>query len=233
MSENLYIIIPAYNEAENIATTINEWHEIVSRVSPESRLFVIDDGSKDNTYSIMEKLTGQYPQLKIETKINSGHGATLTYGYKKALSEHADYIFQTDSDGQTVPQEFWEFWCLRSQFDFIIGERTNRQDGLSRIMVTKVLKIILKIIFKVSIPDANTPFRLMNAKTLENYIEKIPDEYNLTNIMLTVLMLKDKVKTKFIPISFKQRQGGKNSINIPRICKIGLRAVSDFKKFQA
>ena len=73
----------------------------------------------------------------------------------------------------------------------------------------------------------------MNAKTLENYIEKIPDEYNLTNIMLTVLMLKDKVKTKFIPISFKQRQGGKNSINIPRICKIGLRAVSDFKKFQA
>ena len=48
--ENLYIVIPAYNEEENIENVVREWHEIVEKIGQNSKLVVIDDGSKDNTY---------------------------------------------------------------------------------------------------------------------------------------------------------------------------------------
>ena len=87
------------------------------------------------------------------SKPNSGHGATILYGYNYAIKQGADYIFQTDSDGQTLPSEFNQFWALRKQYDMLVGNRVRREDGISRVIVSKVLKTILWIIFRVSITD--------------------------------------------------------------------------------
>jgi len=224
----LFIVIPAYNEEENIFAVAAEWHEIVVKTGTESRLLVIDDGSKDKTYKILTELSEKLPQLLSITKQNSGHGATLLYGYNYALKQNADYIFQTDSDGQTKPEEFWQFWEQRDVFPVLIGYRNRREDGFSRIFVTKILKIVLWCVFRLDIADANTPFRLMQAEILRRHIGQVPDEYNLTNVMLTVLFVKYKENVKFIPITFRQRQGGVNSINFKEIIKIGIQAVKDF-----
>ena len=74
MSDNLYITMPAYNEAENIEETIKQWHPVVEKISPDSRLVIVNDGSKDNTFEIMEGLQDKYLQLIPITKKNSGHG---------------------------------------------------------------------------------------------------------------------------------------------------------------
>lgn len=227
--EKLYIIIPAYNEEENIETVAYQWHNVVKAVSPDSRLVVINDGSKDSTYSLLCRMEKELPQLTALTKENSGHGATLLYGYRYALEHNADYIFQTDSDGQTLPQEFMPFWNLRHSYQAIIGHRDHREDGISRVFVTKVLKMILFMIFRVRIPDANTPYRLMNHTLLEKYIDKIPEDFNLSNVMLSVLFVKGKEAVTFLPISFRPRQGGVNSINLKKITKIGFQAIRDFR----
>jgi dolichol-phosphate mannosyltransferase len=112
--EKLYIILPAYNEEENIEKVAEEWHNIVQKIGLESRLVIIDDGSSDNTFGILEELKKELSQLTILTKSNSGHGATVLFGYKYAILNGADYIFQTDSDGQTLSSEFWEMWKRRS-----------------------------------------------------------------------------------------------------------------------
>ena len=85
--EKLYIVIPAYNEEETIQQVIKEWYPIVEKVGGESRLVIIDDGSKDRTYQIIKKAAEQYPQLIPLTKPNKGHGATVLYGYQYALQE--------------------------------------------------------------------------------------------------------------------------------------------------
>jgi len=59
--------------------------------------------------------------MEAATKGNEGHGATLLSGYRRALDGGADYIFQTDSDGQTLSGEFWEFWRNRAEYDARIG----------------------------------------------------------------------------------------------------------------
>ena len=166
--DRLYIVIPAYNEEENIEQVIRDWYPVVERHSAEgtSRLVVIDDGSKDGTYKILQEYQKKYPLLEAVTKPNAGHGATVLYGYHYALEHGADYVFQTDSDGQTLPEEFEPFWEQREQYDLLIGKRCHRQDGKSRIFVTRVLRLVVGLTFRVWVeidrndhrprPDAGT-----------------------------------------------------------------------------
>ncbi len=232
MMDKLYIVIPAYNEEENIDSVAREWHEIVKNIGEDSKLVIISDGSKDNTYGKLCDLKKDLAQLEPITKPNGGHGATVLYGYHYALSKGADYIFQTDSDGQTLPSEFEQFWKIRKNYPVIIGYRNHRKDGFSRVFVTKTLKFILWCIFRLNITDANTPFRLMQREVLNKYIQKVPKDFNLSNVMLTVLYLHNKENVKFIPITFRPRQGGVNSINFKKITKIGKQAVKDFMKIK-
>ena len=111
---SLYIVIPAYNESENIEKTIDQWYPVVERHNDEgnSRLVIINDGSKDNTYELLQKCAATRPLLVSLDKPNGGHGPTVLYGYRYAIRQKADYIFQTDSDGQTNPDEFEPFWNL-------------------------------------------------------------------------------------------------------------------------
>lgn len=228
--DKLYIIIPAYNEADNILDVIEGWYPIVEKYgSKGSRLVILNDGSKDNTLEIINKEKEKKPLLEAVDKKNSGHGATVLYGYKYALKMKADYIFQTDSDGQTLPEEFAEFWELRHDYDMIIGHRKDRQDGISRVFVTKVLKMVIKLVFKEKITDANTPFRLMNRKSLKDCIKLIPKDFNLSNVILTVAYQKKGYKIKYLPVTFRPRQGGINSINLKKISGIGKQAWSDFR----
>ena len=138
--DSLYIVMPAYNEEENIGDVIEEWYPIVERYSAggESKLVIIDDGSKDRTYEVIRRYADSRPLLVPLTKMNEGHGATLLYGYHYALEHGADYIFQTDSDGQTLPEEFEKFWEMRKESEVIIGDRNHREDGISRIFVTSI-----------------------------------------------------------------------------------------------
>lgn len=232
--DNLYIIVPAYNESENIEAFIKEWYPIVvsEQCSEESRLVIISDGSTDNTYSIVKNYEERMPYLIALEKENTGHGGTLIYGYQFAIQNGADFVFQTDSDRQTTPDEFKQFWEVRDKYDAVIGSRKNRKDGIQRIFVEKVLLFMIFCFFGVKVPDANAPYRLMKADLLEKYIGRMPADYNIPNVMLTVFWAFYQEKVKFIEITFKPRQKGKNSINIKKIIKIGLKSINDFLSFK-
>ena len=230
MGEKLVIVIPAYNEQENIGKVIDDWYEIVERYGKSGKLVIIDDGSTDDTYQIMKEYARSRPKLEPLTKTNSGHGATVLFGYQYALENGADYIFQTDSDGQTVSSEFVTFWNHRNAYDMIIGWRHKRQDGRTRIFVTKILKLVIRICFGVRVKDANTPFRLMKASTLKKEIGIIPKDFQLSNVIIPVIYEKKHLAVKYIPITFRPRQGGTNSIHMKEIIKIGVRAFADFRK---
>lgn len=228
MQDKLYIIIPAYNEEKNIKSVIEEWYPVVETMGNGSKIVIIDDGSKDNTYKVITEMAESRPMLEAKSKPNSGHGATILWGYHYALGQGADYVFQTDSDGQTKASEFAAFWKLRDQYAMVIGHRRHREDGKSRVFVTKVLKLVICLCFGVRVVDANTPFRLMQAEALRENIVLVPEDFFLTNVLISVIYTKKKLSVKYLPITFRPRQGGTNSINMKRIWKIGKQAVRDF-----
>lgn len=208
MKEKLYVVIPAYNERENVEAVIEQWYPVIEKVGGESRLIIVNDGSSDDTYEVMQRCAETRPMFVPLTKANSGHGATLLYLYHYAFEKGADYVFQTDSDGQTEPDEFWAFWRLRENFDMVIGSRTARQDGFMRVIVSKVLKLVIGLYFHVGVEDANTPFRLMKTNVLEENLSLIPPDFFLSNVLISVIYAKKNLAVRYLPITFKNRAGG-------------------------
>lgn len=225
--------MPAYNEEENIKVVVEQWYPILKGKAEDSRLVIADSGSKDKTHEILMRLksTG-FSKIEILSDTDQYHGPKVIALYDYAIKNGTDYIFQTDSDGQTNPEEFDGFWKDRHLYDGIFGNRTVRGDGQGRAFVEKVVCFLLKVYFGVKLPDANAPFRLMKADVVKKYLYNMPADYNLPNIMMTTFFAKNYEKIEFKEISFKPRQAGVNSINIPRIVKIGCHALADFSKFK-
>ena len=230
--DSIFVVMPAYNEQENIKTVVKKWYSVLEGKSSDSRLVVADSESTDNTHEILKKLQRSYPQLEILQHTQKQHGPKVLALYRYAIENRADYIFQTDSDGQTNPKEFEQFWKLRERYDIVVGKRTVRGDGKSRAFVEYVVCILLKIFFGVDVPDANAPFRLMKSSVVHKYLDKLPQDYNIPTIMLTTYFAYYKEKMIFKEISFRSRQNGKNSINMYKIIQIGWKAIGDFKKLR-
>lgn len=230
--DSLYIVMPAYNEEENIEAVVKAWYPVLNGKDASSRIVIADSGSKDSTHSILQNMQKEYPQLDILEDTDKQHGPKVIALYKYAIKNGVNYVFQTDSDGQTNPNEFDAFWQLRNQYDAILGHRNVRGDGKARAFVEHVVCFLLRCVFGVKVPDANAPFRLMKCSLVDKYINRLPENYNIPNIMFTTFFAHYKENITFKTITFKPRQGGVNSINIPRIVKIGWNAVGDFITFK-
>jgi glycosyltransferase involved in cell wall biosynthesis len=228
----LYIVMPAYNEQDNIEAVVAQWHPVAEKIGGGAKLCIVNDGSRDATFAKLQTLQVRFPHLLAIDKPNSGHGATCLFAYRLALADGADYIFQTDSDGQTDPEEFWQFWEARHDIDFAIGTRGGRQDGFARKVVTRVLRLVIWLVFGEWVRDANTPFRLMKTARLREVLKVIPPNFFLSNVVITTIAVKWHERCRWFPITFKPRQGGVNSINLKRIFKIGWQALGDFRKIK-
>ena len=165
-------------------------------------------------------------------KPGTDHGTKVILLYKYAIEKRADWIFQTDSDGQTLPSEFAEFWNLRKKYDIIMGNRKKRGDGVGRKLVENVLRVYLKLFFGVMVPDANAPFRLMKADIVNKYINLMPSNFNLPNAILAACFSRYKEKVTYRVVTFQPRQGGKNYMNVKRIFKIGRESISNFAQIK-
>jgi len=231
--DKLYIVMPAYNEADNIESVIAQWHPVAEQITQEGNfchLVVANDGSRDNTWEILCSCKERYPLLECIDKTNSGHGPTVIYLYKWAVAQGADYVFQTDSDGQTIPDELLPLWKEREKYDFLIGTRPGRKDGFFRVLVTKSLRLSIRLITGLSVPDANSPFRLMKSGPLSAAAEKVPSDFFLSNVALSVIATKLGYKMGWTPVSFRTRQGGVSMYNVRKIFKFGRQCFADLVK---
>ena len=230
--DSLYLVMPAYNEEENIEEAVRAWYPVLDGKDAASRMVIADSGSTDGTHRILEGLQAEFPQLEILSDTGKQHGPKVIALYDYAIKSGADYIFQTDSDGQTNPAEFGRFWNLRGRYAGIFGFRKERGDGKVRAFVEKVVCLLLNLYFHVTVPDANAPFRLMRADVVEKYLYRMEPDYNLPNIMLTTFFAYYNEKIRFRKITFRPRQAGANSVNIRKIVQIGWKALGDFRAFK-
>lgn len=230
--DNLHVVMPAYNEEAIIEKTIRDWYPIVADKGEGSKLVVADSGSTDSTHEVLLKLKEEFSRLEILEDSDKQHGPKVIALYKYAINNNIDYVFQTDSDGQTNPDEFDALWQARGEYDGQFGNRTERGDGKKRGMVEKVVCLLVRFFFGVKVLDANAPFRLMKVDALKKYVPKLPDNYFLPNIMITTYFEYYDEKRRFVPISFAARETGTNSINIPRIVKVGFKALGEFRRFK-
>lgn len=228
----LVIVMPIYNEAANISDVIAEWLPVLEKTGVRFEMLTINDGSKDSTLEILNSLAEKYPgKITVLNKQNSGHGRSCRQGYEWALKGPAQWVLQIDSDGQCNPEYFPTFWSQTAEADCVFGSRTTRGDGYARKIISKTCGVLSSLVAGVNVQDANVPYRLMRKTALAEALTKVPADFDVQNIALTVALKRcPNLRWKYVPIHFRNRQGGVNSIDLPKIARMGLAMLKELRR---
>lgn len=227
----LLVVMPVYNEQAAIEVVVREWVLELDQQVGNFILLVIDDGSTDSTRQILKRLEVEFgARLECISRPNLGHGQTCIQGYSIALERNIPFILQIDSDGQSDPQYFAQFWIRRKSFDVVYGKR-RRSDGCRRVLASFTLRILLLIIARVNCVDANVPYRLMNTTSCADAIHKVPADLFLANIGLAVILRKSpSIRHGDLPIGFPPRRGGEPSVGFSKFAAKAFELFSQLKK---
>jgi len=204
------IVMPAWNEAEIIEPCVCEWYEEVASKIPGAELIVVDDCSTDATGGIVTKLGERLPGVRcVRPARNGGHGKALRVGFDHAAQA---YIFQTDSDRQHLPSDFWKVWELRERADFVFGIRKQRADGAVRAVITRLMRLLNLFVWGVWVKDANCPFKLMHRDALGKVLAKIPPGCFIPMVLVSILARKMKFRVSEVEVKHLPRRGGMQSL---------------------
>jgi len=218
---NLWVIMPVYNEEEAVGGVIDEWQQVLRESGVPYVFCILNDGSRDNTLAILRQYEAQHPEIKVIDKPNSGHGQTCLYGYRQALAAGADWVFQIDSDGQCAPAYFPRFITLSSSHRAVFGFRRTRDDGFSRWLISRFVTLFAFAATGQWVKDANVPYRLIHESLMKEVVGRIPDYFYLVNIYVSVLVNRQE-RIKWVNIHFRDRSGGSPSIKAFSFVKHGL-----------
>lgn len=211
INKKIVLIIPCYNEAENVAYLFNEIsHTNISgyTIFP---LF-INDASKDSTLVELKKLNACY----LNNPINLGIGGTVQLGFKYAKKHNFDIAVQMDGDGQHPPSELHKLLVAieKENADCVIASRFINKQGFqssgSRRVGIKLLSGLNKFLTGITIKDSTSGYRAYSKNTFDDLIRYYPDEYPEPEVIVYLANLKAKITE--VAVEMRERQGGNSSI---------------------
>lgn len=219
----LKIIIPVYNEEGAISAVIQDWTQMLSSLKIKFEIHVFNDGSKDGTLNILNELAKENDKLVVVDKANSGHGPTILKGYKENLD--VQWLFQVDSDNELKANEFEKFWKARNDFDFLIGNRVQRNSPLPRVVTTAISRLVVGFFYGNRVYDVNAPFRLMRTSKFHDDILRIPDDTFAPNLIVSGIANKRKIRIQQFDVVHHNRETGEVSIKKWKLFKAALKSL--------
>lgn len=204
------IVVPAYNEAENIVKTIND---IVTHTKND--YVIIDDCSKDSTYCICKEHNFNVIHLPINYGLTSG----VQIGFKYALENNYDALIQFDGDGQHMA-EYIDIMSkqLAEGNDIVIGSRyvTEKKPFNTRMIGSRILTFLIKIVTGKKINDPTSGMRMFSKTVFDEFANNMnyPPEPDML-----VCMLKRNKKVKEVQVEMRDREFGESYLNPIRSMK--------------
>lgn len=206
------IIIPAYNEEENIEKTV----ESILKNAPGFDYVIINDCSTDRTKQISEERGYNVVNLPI----NLGIGGAVQTGYKYAVRNGYDMAVQVDGDGQHDPSflETMANYLSDNELDMVIGSRFIEKQGfqssgLRRVGIRFFTRLI-KILTGAVITDPTSGLRMIGKNVLAIFAKDYPKDYPEPESVVAIL--RRGMKVKEIPVIMHEREGGVSSISMKK-----------------
>lgn len=228
MKSELLIIIPAYNEEENIETVVT----FIQQNYNQYDYIVVNDGSKDRTADICRQNGYELLNLPINLGLAGAFQAGLKYAYLKGYS----YAIQFDADGQHRP-EFIEPMLerIKQGYDIVIGSRfVNMKKGNSLRMVgSKMITVAIKMTTGIRVSDPTSGMRMFSRNMIKEFAQNLnygpePDTVSY--------LLKNGAKISEVPVRMEERQAGESYLNMANSGKymikmlISILFVQNFRK---
>lgn len=217
------IIIPTYNEAENIESLV---HAILSEKIEGLEILIVDDNSPDGTGEIAERLSTHSPITLLKREKKLGLGTAYVLGFKEALKRGAELIFEMDADFSHSPKDLPRLIKAAGNYDVVIGSRRIAGGGIVgwniwRHFASSSAMWLSRLVLGLRTRDVTSGFRC--------YQKIILEKINLDKITSNGYAFQEEMiwrceqlgaRVKEVPITFVDRQYGKS--------KVGVREIIDF-----
>jgi glycosyltransferase involved in cell wall biosynthesis len=163
---SLTAFFPAYNDQHTIENIVRTAAQEIASVTDDFEILIINDGSKDDTAAIADRLAAEFPFVRaIHHPRNLGYGAALITGFKNASK---DLIFYTDGDGQYDVREIHNLLAqLRPNIDLVNGYKVKRSDAWYRVWIGALYRRTMRLVFALSISDVDCDFRLLRRRIFD------------------------------------------------------------------
>lgn len=162
------MFFPCYNEEANVERTTQAALTMCRRVAQDFEIIIVNDGSKDRTGEIADRLAAETPEVRaVHNSPNLGYGGALQRGFREATK---NWVFYTDGDGQFDFEEFDKLLPLLADYDIVSAYRINRQDSVIRKLNAFAWTKLVNIAFNLWLRDIDCAFKIY-PRTLFDEIE--------------------------------------------------------------
>ncbi len=232
-TQKIIVIVPAYDEAASIAGVIED----IRGNFPAADILIVDDGSSDGT----GKIALQHGAEVLTLPFNLGIGSAVQTGYQYARREGYDIAVQLDGDGQHDASFLPEMVSplANGECDLVLGSRylagSGYKGALGRRAGTAFFSWTLSLLLSQKVTDSTSGFRAVNRKAIELFAADYPRDYPEVEALLLAHVTRLKIKE--IPVTMRDRAGGKSSINLFRaayyMVKVFLALIVGFSRRRA
>ena len=202
MTYQFTIIVPVYNEEDNLLRVEKELMEYIKIASKKTLILFVNDGSKDKSQQLIEDICNRNEEFTfISFKENRGLSTAIKAGFDTVNTELVGYI---DSDLQTAPEDFNLLLAEIGEYDLVTGVRANRKDSFVKNMSSKIANGIRRSFTHDGMDDTGCPLKVIKS----DYAKRIPMFKGLHRFLPAMILLQNG-KIKQIPVQHFPRIAGK------------------------
>lgn len=195
------IVVPVYNEEDNLKRVEEELSKYLSIASKKTKILFVNDGSTDNSQAIIEAICNRNSDFQyISFRQNAGLSAAIKAGFDYADTDLIGYI---DSDLQTAPEDFNLLLEHIGTYDLVTGVRANRKDSFVKNMSSKIANGIRRAFTHDGMDDTGCPLKVIKA----SYAKRIPMFKGLHRFLPAMVLLQNGTITQ-IPVQHFPRVAG-------------------------
>jgi len=206
MSVRYSVVVPLKNEEENITDLVLELKPVMANLKQPWELICIDDGSTDNTRSILQDLSKKHPELRvIAFDGNYGQSSAFDAGFKHAKGE---FVITMDGDRQNDPQDIPKLLNAIQDADLVCGARLNRKDPPIKKITSYCANAIRSRFCKDGVRDTGCSLKVYRTSCLKNI-----KMFHGMHRFLPALFLIEGFRVKEVPVNHRERVKGKTKYN--------------------
>ncbi len=222
MPGDAWLILPTFDEAENIERVVRAAEAVLARAAPDGhRILVVDDGSPDGTGRIADRLAEELPALSVLHRTErAGLGPAYLAGFAEALAADAAYVMEMDSDLSHDPADLARLLdAVRGPYDLALGSRYVPGGGVSdwgraRQLISRGGSWYSRRVLGIGVRDVTGGFKCFRAEVLRAIdLSSVRAHGYAFQVELTYRAIRQGFRIREVPITFRERRLGTSKMN--------------------